>query len=417
MTKKPISLLIAVFVAAILAALFVLPRGIGARLLPWRLGLDLVGGAHLVYEIDMRSVDAVDRDSVLSGLRGVIERRVNLYGVSEPQVVTAKEGGNYRLIVELAGIKNVADAIKEIGSTPFLMFAEVEEVATSTVGTTTPATEARFIPTQLTGRYVRGAQLALSSVTGEPQVTLEFDKEGSQIFETLTGKNVGRPIAVFLDNTLITAPIVQQKITGGRAQITGRFTIKEAKELVSRFNAGALPAPINLVSQQTIGASLGIDSLNRIIFAGIIGTLLVMLFMVIYYRTFGWYASLALLIYIAFSLFVFKIFGITMTLAGIAGIVLSIGMAVDANILIFERSREERARGLDRVTAIGEGFKRAWPSIRDSNITTIITSVILYYFTSGFIKGFALAMFLGVLVSMFSAITVTKTMLRVFVRR
>ncbi len=417
MTKKPIGLLIAVLAAAILAILFVLPRGFGARLLPWRLGLDLVGGAHLVYEIDMRSVAANDRDSVLTGLRSVIERRVNLYGVSEPQVVTAKEGGSYRLIVELAGIKNVGDAIKEIGSTPFLLFAEVEQVATSTVGTTTPSAEPRFIPTQLTGRYVRGAQLALSNVTGEPQVTLEFDKEGAQIFETLTGKNVGRPIAVFLDNTLITAPVVQQKITGGRAQITGRFTIKEARELVSRFNAGALPAPINLVSQQTIGASLGIDSLNRIIFAGIIGTLLVMLFMVVYYRTLGWYAALALVIYIAFSLFVFKVFGITMTLAGIAGIVLSIGMAVDANILIFERSREERNRGLDRVTSIGEGFKRAWPSIRDSNITTIITSVILYYFTTGFIKGFALAMLLGVLVSMFSAITVTKTLLRVFVKK
>ena len=197
MTKKPIGLLIAVLAAAILAILFVLPRGFGARLLPWRLGLDLVGGAHLVYEIDMRSVAANDRDSVLTGLRSVIERRVNLYGVSEPQVVTAKEGGSYRLIVELAGIKNVGDAIKEIGSTPFLLFAEVEQVATSTVGTTTPSAEPRFIPTQLTGRYVRGAQLALSNVTGEPQVTLEFDKEGAQIFETLTGKNVGRPIAVF----------------------------------------------------------------------------------------------------------------------------------------------------------------------------------------------------------------------------
>ncbi len=419
MAKKPVAKLIAIIIVSLIATAFVLPKGIGKNLRPWRLGLDLVGGAHLTHEVDMSSVEATDRDSVLSGMRDVIERRVNLFGVSEPQVVSAREKNSYRIIVELAGVKNIADAIKEIGSTPFLTFAEVKTATSTTkIATTSPTTtEPQFFPTALTGRYVKSARLAFDNVTGAPQILLQFDTPGAKIFEDLTGKNIGQPIAVFLDNELITAPVVQQKISGGQAQITGKFTPKEAKQLVSRFNAGALPAPIALISQQTVGASLGIDSLRKIIFAGSVGTGLVILFMLIYYRTFGSYASFALLMYISFVLGIFKLFGITMTLSGIAGIVLSIGMAVDANILIFERIKEEMKKGLSRVTAMNDGFKRAWPSIRDSNITTIITSVILYYFTTGFIKGFALSMLVGVLISMFSAITVTKTLLRVFVKQ
>jgi protein-export membrane protein, SecD/SecF family len=210
--------------------------------------------------------------------------------------------------------------------------------------------------------------------------------------------------------------VVQEKITGGRAQITGQFSLAEARDLVARFNAGALPAPITLVGQQTVGATLGIDSLQKTIFAGTIGTIIIMLFMLLYYRSLGLAAILALLIYIPLTLLVFKGVGVTMTLSGIAGIILSIGMAVDANILIFERMKEEIKKGMSRTLALEEGFKRAWLSIRDSNISTIITSVILYYFTTGFIKGFALALLIGVLVSMFSAITATRTILRVFVK-
>lgn len=413
MRKKSLLIFVIILFVSILVGIFVYPSGFGARHLPWKLGLDLVGGAHLVYEVDMSSVASGDRASVLDGLRDVIERRVNLFGVSEPQVITAQSDDSYRVIVELAGVTDVKQAIDEIGSTPFLMFAEVL-VSEEEGATTTP--EAIFKPTELTGRYITGASVIFDTITGKPQVSLNFNTEGAKLFETITERNIGKQLAVFLDDELITAPVVQSKITGGNAQITGTFTSEEAREMVSRFNAGALPAPIELIGQTTIGASLGTDSLQKTLFAGAIGTAVIALFMILYYRTLGFFAALALFIYILFNLFVFKGLGITMTLAGIAGIILSIGMAVDANILIFERAKEERKRGSEKSTALEEGFARAWPSIRDSNITTIITSIILFYLTSGFIKGFALALFIGVFLSLFSAITVTRTLLRAFTK-
>lgn len=419
MRKRPLFFFIVILLVAVAGGFFVYPAGFGRKVLPWRLGLDLVGGSHLVYEVDMRAVADRDRSSVLNGLRDVIERRVNLFGVSEPQVYAAESGGSHRLVVELAGIRDVGAAIKEIGETPFLYFA-AEGTSTPALppggsgATTTPGLS--FVPTTLTGRYVKAAQLILDQITGVPQISLEFTSEGAAFFEQITAANVGKRLGVFLDNVLVTAPIVQEKITGGRAQITGTFTLPEARAIVERFNAGALPAPIAIVSQQTVGASLGADSLRTTLWAGWLGTLIVMLFMVFYYRYFGVFASGALLIYIAFTLAVFKLFSITMTLSGIAGLILSIGMAVDANILIFERTKEEMKRGLSRPAGLEEGFRRAWFSIRDSNVATIITSVILYLFTSGFVRGFALALLIGVLISMFSAITVTRTMLRVFMK-
>ncbi|MEE8131586.1 MAG: protein translocase subunit SecD [Candidatus Paceibacterota bacterium] len=410
MSKKySIILLLLIVILAIGAGFFIYPKNYGAQLKPWKLGLDLVGGSHLIYEVDMSQVNKGDRDSVMGGLREVIERRVNLFGVSEPRVTASKIGDSFRLIVELAGIKDVSEAVKEIGSTPLLDFRETQIDADGET--------IQFIPTNLTGRYIEGAQLDFNQTTGAAQVNIQFNSEGAKIFEELTEKNVGQPLAIFLDNQLIEMPMVREKITGGRAQITGKFTADEAKKMVERFNAGALPAPINLISQYTIGASLGSESLARAIKAGAWGILLIMIFMLFYYRRFGIFASLALLIYVILTLMVFKGLAITMTLAGIAGFILSIGMAVDANILIFERTKEELKKGLSRLSAIEEGFKRAWSSIRDSNITTIITSIILYYSTSSFVKGFALALLIGVLVSMFSAITVTRTMLRVFTKR
>lgn len=412
--NKNLLILTAILIVAALAGFFIYPQGFGNKVLPWRLGLDLVGGAHLVYEIDMSKIASSDRDSVTAGLRDVIERRVNLFGVSEPQVVSAKEGDSYRLIVDLAGIKDVGAAIGEIGSTPFLDFREVEPAASGSENFQEQNLE--FIRTNLTGRYVKNAQIGFDQTTGAPEVDIQFTDEGAKIFEALTAANVGKPLAIFLDNQLIEMPTVQEKISGGRAQITGKFTVDEAKKMVERFNAGALPAPINLISQQTIGASLGQESLKKAIYAGLFGTLAVIIFMLGYYRKLGIFASLALIIYIILTAAVFKL-GITMSLAGIAGFILSIGMAVDANILIFERTKEEIKKGLSKISAIEEGFRRAWPSIRDSNISTIITTVILYYFTSGFIKGFALALLIGVLVSMFSAITITRTLLKTFVRK
>lgn len=372
----------------------------------WRLGLDLVGGSHLVYEVDLSQVTSEEKDDVLNGLRDVIERRVNLFGVSEPQVYIAQTNNSSRLVVELAGIKEVGAAIKQIGLTPVLYFSEISG----------EGEEAVFKPTELSGRHIQGAQLYFDNLTRVPQVSLKFNDDGATLFETVTERNIGKQVGVFLDGALITAPTVQEKITGGEAQITGDFSLEEARQLVERFNAGALPAPIKLINQQTVDASLGLDSLQKTITAGIIGTLIIIGFMILYYGRFGYVASLALLIYIVLTLAVFKIFGVTMSLSGVAGFVLSIGMAVDANILIFERAKEEIRRGLSKVVAIEEGFRRAWPSIRDSNATTIITSIILYYFTSSFVQGFALTLLIGVIVSMFSAITVSRILLRLIIK-
>lgn len=404
---------IGVTIVTMIATIFISPQLFDAhwQFRPWKLGLDLVGGSHLVYEIDMSSVQGADRDSVANGLRDVIEKRVNLFGVNEPQVYISKTADATRLVVELAGVKDTAKAIEQIGATPSLYFALPREIEQDGKKMTA------YQHTTLTGRYIKGAQLTFEQTTNSPQISISFDKEGGDIFEQLTGENINKTIAIFLDDNLISEPVVQEKISGGKAQITGRFSLKEAKELVARFNAGALPAPIKLVSQQTVGASLGDSSLRATLMAGAVGMALVVLFMLLYYRGMGLAAACALLIYGILSLAVFKLFGITMTLAGITGFILSIGMAVDANILIFERRKEESRKGAGEDAALEEGFRRAWPSIRDSNVATIITSLILYYITTGFVKGFALTLLLGVLLSMFSAITVSRALLMSFVRK
>jgi len=407
MQRHPGLFLSLIILVATLSAFFIYPKNFGLTSSPWRLGLDLVGGSHLIYKIDLSKIPSGGQDSVLNGLRDVIEKRVNLFGVSEPQVFLSRSADGDNLIVELAGIKDIKDAIAQIGTTPLLDFREVQQN-----GSSTP----EFILTNLTGRYIKSAQLNFDQTTGKPEVAIAFNDEGAGIFEKMTEANVGKPIAIFLDNNLIEAPVVQQKISGGQAVITGNFSLSDAKALVSRFNAGALPAPITLINQQTVSATLGTNSLEKTLLAGLIGTLLVMIFMVVYYRFFGVFAVIALVIYVLLTLGIFKLLSVTMTLAGLAGFILTIGMAVDANILIFERIKEERRKGLAFSSAINEGFKRAWSSIRDSNISTIITAIILYIFTSSFVKGFALTLLIGVLVSMFSAITTTRLLLKAFIK-
>jgi len=364
---------------------------------PFKLGLDLQGGTHLVYQADLSNITSDSFDSSMQGVRDVIERRVNLFGVAEPVVQVNKVGDDYRLIVELAGIKDTSQAIEMIGQTPSLDFreerneiernnilADQEEarekldqgLSISLEEQSLLMQDAYFIPTQLTGRYLEGAQLQFDQQTYQSQVSLEFDGQGSKLFEDLTRKNVGKRIAIFLDGVPISAPTVQEAISGGKAQITGNFSVDEAKELVQRLNAGALPVPIELINQQTIGASLGKISLDKSLKAGIYGFLAVLAFIILYYRLPGLLASLALLIYVAMVLSIFKLVPVTLTLSGIAGFILSIGMAVDANVLIFERLKEELKSGKSLGGSIDEGFKRAWPAIRDGNISTIITSLI-----------------------------------------
>ncbi len=514
----------------------------------YHLGLDLKGGTHLVYEADTSQVARADRDSAVAGVRDVIERRVNAFGVSEPLVQTNKDQeSNYRIIVELAGVRDVNQAIEMIGETPLLEFKEQnpealeerelteqekQELATYNqqagkqaeeinqralagenfdklakefsedpgskdnggslgwarrgdfvvefekaifdeleVGEITPkpiktdfgyhiikkmderqfkepksatssdellpqegepktevlashilirtkskqdilSEENQWKNTELSGEHLNRAVVTYSQNTNDPQVSLEFNDEGAELFEKITARNIGNPVAIFLDGEPISVPNVNEKITGGRAVITGRFNLKEAKDLVQRLNAGALPVPIKLVSQQTVGPTLGARSVDKSLTAGLYGLLAVALFMILFYRLPGVLAVLALSIYTLIVLAIFKILSVTLTLAGIAGFILSIGLAVDANVLIFERLKEELRRGKSFSTAVEIGFKRAWTSIRDSNMSTLITCAILYWFGTSIIRGFAVTLAIGIMISMFSAIVISRSFLR-----
>ncbi|MFH1315448.1 MAG: protein translocase subunit SecD [Candidatus Uhrbacteria bacterium] len=406
---------------------------------PFKLGLDLQGGTHLVYEADMAGVQDGDELNALSGVKDVIERRVNAFGVSEPIVQTTTTGGSYRVIIELAGVLDSNEAIKLIGETPILEFKEYSEealaeaneqptefiVQTNEAGETEivqadGATEgiaeielpSPWVNTELSGRHLSRANIQFDQTSGQPYVSITFNSEGDKLFGEITERLVGQPLAIFLDGEIISMPTVQEAIYGGTAVITGQFTVDEAKILSQRLNAGALPVPLNLMSQQTVGPTLGQISLEKSIIAALIGFALVGLYMVVYYRLAGLFAVCALIMYAAFNLAVYKALDVTITLAGIAGFILSVGMAVDANVLIFERFREELASGRDVLGAIDEGFRRAWTSIRDGNITTLIAAAVLFWFSTSFIKGFALTLSVGILLSMFTAITVTRVWLR-----
>ncbi|NQU82540.1 MAG: protein translocase subunit SecD [Parcubacteria group bacterium] len=409
----------------------------------FKLGLDLQGGSHLVYEADLSAVEGEEQGEAMEGLRDVIERRVNLFGVGEPMVAIQEVKESRRLVVELPGIKDVNEAIRMIGETPYLEFkeerdeeerdellkiqeefqAEIEEISSSA---STEVLQAKFDEfaatyedpyfreTKLTGQYLSKAVLSFDQTTMVAYVVLEFDDEGKELFSELTKNNVGKRLAIVIDQSIISAPVVREEITGGTAQITGDFTVDEAKELVRNLNAGALPVPIGLISQTSVGPTLGRISMEKSLKAGIFGFLMVCLFMLIFYRLSGLLAGLSLLIYAGILLSLFKLIPVTLTLAGIGGAVLSVGMAVDANVLIFERIKEERITGDSFQSALRIGFARAWTSIRDSNITTLLVAVIMFSFGSGFVKGFALTLSLGILVSIFSAMFVTKTFLRLF---
>lgn len=500
------------------------------------LGLDLQGGIHLIYKVDTSAVESEKIGDALTGLQDVIERRVNAFGVAEPLIETSKSGDEQRLIVELAGVKDIEAAKEMIKETPFLEFKKMEastkeppqelsvedkayneqqkkkaedlltqiqngadftELAKANSedpgskesggdldfvkkGSFVPEFDAvlfdkglkdgeiypqiiesqfgyhiikkleergegdnkeihsqhiliakksppipeqpipTFIETGLTGKNLKRSEVQFAPQTGKPEVGIEFDSEGAKIFAELTKENIGKQIAIFLDGEVISAPTVQAEISDGKAVITGNFTLEECKKLAQRLNEGALPLPITLIGQQSVEASLGKTSLEKSLKAGIIGIVLVMVFMIVYYRFLGFIASIALLIYTSFMVALFKIstgtpWSITLTLAGIAGFILSVGMAVDANILIFERTKEEIRKGRSLRSAIEEGFHRAWPSIRDSNISTVITSLILIWFGTGFVKGFAVTLLLGVLISMFTAIVMVRTILEALI--
>ena len=406
--------LIAVFV--LLGFFLVRSQREGAKF-PFRFGLDLVGGTELIYRADISEVS--DVSGAMQSLKEVIERRVNIFGVSEPLVQTEKAGiisGNReeRLIVELPGVSDIELAKKLIGETPILEFRlerpEAEAIITQASGTPVALNEV-FYPAELTGRYLSRARVEFDPNTGAPLIGLEFTSEGADLFAKITRENIGKPLAIILDGAVLSQPVIQSEITGGRAQITGQFTPDEAKALVRNLNYGALPVPISLVKSQTIGASLGDEALYAGRRAGMIGFLILTIFLILWYRLPGLVSSLALVSYIILSLVIFKMVHVTLTAAGLAGFVLSIGMAVDANVLIFERAKEELKKGKAINDALHEGFSRAWLSIRDSNIASIITAVVLFWLGTSAVKGFALTLGIGVLVSMFTAITVSRAFL------
>ncbi|MEZ4103582.1 MAG: protein translocase subunit SecD [Candidatus Paceibacterota bacterium] len=404
----------------------------------FKLGLDLSGGTSLVYRADISNIDESEVSDAMDSLRDVIERRINLFGVSETTVLVQDASfindGENRIVIELPGVTDINEAVSMIGRTPLLEFkterpagpeqdrlvAEFEAIQDQVLSgevALTSIEDPYFISTQLTGRYLERASLefsqggSTSAIGGEPMVVLSFNKEGSDLFKQITGENVGKIVAIYLDGAPISTPVVREAISGGQAVISGNFTPEEAKQLVGRLNSGALPVPIELISTQTVGPSLGAEAVSAGVFAAMIGFALLSLLLLVWYRLPGLVAVIALIIYSLLMFSVFKIIPVTLTAAGIAGFILSLGMAVDANILIFERMKEEMRTGKTIVEAIQTGFERAWSSIRDSNLSSIITAIILFWFGTTLIQGFALTFGLGVLVSMISAIVVSKVLL------
>lgn len=513
-------------------------------------GLDLQGGTQLIYQTDTSNIPDDQRVTAIDGVRDVIERRVNIFGVTEPLIQTAKAEKEWHLVVELPGVKDVHTAIEMIGETPILEFKEQgtpreltteekEQIAEYnrqalvraedilklvlkpgadfaklakeysedsgsgqnggdlgwfgrgtmvsefekavfddlTVGEITPApvktefgyhiikktdkrineepaqvemegeqedaVEVRVEPqeevmashiliatqaeemaqgidwtyTGLTGKQLKRSFVSFNSQTNEPEISLEFNDEGAKLFREITKRNIGKPVAIFLDESILSVPVVHEEIPSGQAVISGTFNLKEAKELAQKLSAGALPVPIKLISQRNIGPSLGKVSVQKSFIAVIIGFLVIMIFMISFYGHRGLVASLALCVYALIVLALFKLIPVTLTLAGIAGFIVSLGMAVDANVLIFERIKDEESLGKMPLNSLHDGFKNAWSAIRDSNITTLIVCLILYYFGTGLVKGFGLTLGIGVLISMFTAITVTKTFLELTIKK
>lgn len=375
------------------------------------LGLDLAGGSHLVFEADTSGIPSEKRKEVLQGVRDIIERRVNLFGVSEPNVQTSSFADNERVIVELPGVKDTKEAVELIGQTAQLQFFELGS-----------SEEPGFSATDLTGAELKRADVVFDQNTGKPVVQIEFTNEGAEKFAKITARNVGRPLAIFLDANQISAPIVQEEIIGGSAVITGDFSLKDAKNLSIQLNAGALPVPVSLVEQRTVGATLGAESVAKSVRAGLVGIFMVLLFMILAYGKLGLVSDCALIIFGVLTLALYKLIPVVLTLPGIAGFLLSVGMAVDSNILIFERFKEERSRR-NLADALEISFGRAWDSIRDANIATLVTAFVLanpldfpFLHTSGPVRGFAITLSLGIAISLFTGIVVSRNLLRVFIK-
>lgn len=414
MTRYRVFALIALVAGFLLTYFVWSTEAISSSSYRFKLGLDLAGGTELVYKADMSQTPAGDRADALSALQGVVERRVNMFGVAEPLVQTEQASAlsgttEDRLIVDLPGVTDIKAAVAALGQTPTLEFRLVK---TATVGTTTGTV---YAPTGLTGRYLSSATLgfgngATSGITS-PEVILNFNSEGAKLFEKITSENVGQTLAIFLDGQPISTPVIKEAIPGGQATISGKFTATEARDLVRNLNFGALPVPIALESSSAVGPTLGSVAISAGVKAGLIGFAIVALFMIAWYRLSGVIATLALVEYVAFMLAVIKVIPVTLTASGIAGLIISVGMAVDANVLIFERTKEELREGKSPREAVHIGFARAWTAIRDGHLTMIISGVILFWLGTSIVQGFALVFVLGVLASFISAVSLSRVFL------
>ena len=398
------------------------------KVIKTQLGLDLVGGVQALLEADLPEDSEISQEN-LQTARRIIEDRVNGLGVSEAVVQIA---GDRRILVELPGQQDPEQALSTIKETALLEFVDFGDLSVQeasilyntkiktdyqTSAVEDPSTSSPNEPvfhTVITGASIKQVGVTTDAI-GNPQVIFEMTPEGSIIFSEFTAANIGSMLAIVLDKEVISMPRIEDAITGGQGSISGNFTIESANDLAIQLRYGSLPIPLKVVQTQTIGPTLGEDSLNKSLIAGIIGMVVVMVFMALYYRLPGLVADLALLMYALVTFAVYRWIPVTLTLPGIAGFILSLGVAVDANVLIFERMKEELRRGRTIQQAISLGWERAWPSIRDSNLSTLITSAILFWFGSTFgasiVKGFSLTLAIGVLVSLFTAVTATRVFL------
>ncbi|HPT65810.1 MAG TPA: protein translocase subunit SecD [Candidatus Woesebacteria bacterium] len=388
-----------------------------------KFGLDLAGGASLVFNIDTSNIKKEDLEDGLAALKGNIEKRINLFGVSETNVQVIKQENQYRLKVDLPGIEDVSAAIDLIGTTAQLKFkGEVELPPEATSSATFNDVFSK--DTGINGSHLKKASVTINPNNSEPEVSLEFNEEGSKLFAIATKEFLNKRIAILIDDYPVTSPPnVQTEIKDGKAVISGNFTTQSAKELAVQLNAGALPLSINLIQQSQIGATLGKDSINKGVFAGVVGLILVSFFMIGNYGKLGLIADIGLIIYGLITLALYRLIPITLTFPGIVGFILSVGMAVDSNILIFERMREETRKGKNWNNAMELGFGRAWDSIKDANACTIITGLILFnpfnwsfLNTSGMVRGFAVTLILGIAVGIFTGVFVTRNLLRVLAK-
>lgn len=384
----------------------------------YKKGLDIEGGVKVVINLDMSQINEAEKDAAAESVKEIINRRINFLGVAETGSYISKSNNQYRLVVEIPGQKNLESAIESIGSTAQLSFKVLKKDVSWPITDPDAKISDIFTDSPVTGKDLIGADVVFDQQTNQPVIQLRFSSEGRQKFSEVVKQNIEKPIGIFLDDVLLQAPVVSKDLAQGLTNdptITG-FDLETAKNVSTLLKAGALPVPIEIVEQSLIGATLGEEIVNKSLIAGFVGLLIVSLFLIIAYRNIGFIGVISLIIYISIALSIFKMLNVVLTLPGIAGFVFSIGVACDALILIFERIKEEIRLGKSSQLAIHNGYTRAWSSIKDSNLTTLLVSLILIQFGSGFVKGFGVTLSIGILVSLFTSVYVTHLMTRVFIK-